>query len=44
MAASGAIPECGLLRRLAIHVDIVEIRCQKRAGQNLAVEKLRRRQ
>jgi hypothetical protein len=25
---------------VSIHVDIVEIRCQKRVGQNLAVEKL----
>ena len=33
-------PECGLLRHLSIHVDIVEIRCQKRVGQNPAVEKL----
>lgn len=50
MAAGGAIPvpvraaerhgqECRLLRHLAIHADIIEIRCQKRIGQNLAVEK-----
>jgi hypothetical protein len=32
--------ECRLLRHLAIHVDIVEIRGQKWVGQNLAVEKL----
>ena len=32
--------ECGLLRHLAIHVDIVGIWCQKRIGQNLTVEKL----
>jgi hypothetical protein len=32
--------ECGLLRHPAIHVDIAEIRCQKRVGQNLAAEKL----
>jgi hypothetical protein len=32
--------ECRLLRHLAIHADIAEIRCQKRIGQNLAVEKL----
>jgi hypothetical protein len=31
--------ECGPLRHLSIHADIVEIRCQKRVGQNLAVER-----
>jgi hypothetical protein len=32
--------KCRLLRHLAIHVDIVEIRRQKRIGQNLTIEKL----
>jgi hypothetical protein len=36
--------ECRLLRHLAIHTDIAEIRCLKRIGQNPGGRKARRRQ